>query len=85
VLDLAAEPEPEEILAFDEAISRLESETPDAARVVRLRFYGGLTVEQTAEAMGVSSRTVHREWTYARAWLFRELEPGAREQGVLPD
>ena len=75
VLDLAAAPDPDEILAFDDAIVRLEQETPEAARVVRLRFYAGLSVEETAAALGVSPRTVNREWQYARAWLFRVLGP----------
>ena len=54
---------------------RLEQETPEAAKVVRLRFYAGLSVEETAAALGVSPRTVNREWQYARAWLFRVLGP----------
>jgi len=74
VLDLAAAPNSEDILAFDEAISRLEQESTLAASVVRLRFYAGLSVEETAETLGISPRTVSREWTYARAWLFRLLE-----------
>jgi RNA polymerase sigma factor (TIGR02999 family) len=74
VLDLAAAPNSEDILAFDEAISRLEQESALAASVVRLRFYAGLSVEETAETLGVSPRTISREWTYARAWLFRLLE-----------
>ena len=65
-----------EILALDEAISRLEQVSPDVAAVVRLRFYAGLSVEETAEALGISPRTVKREWTYARARLFRELSDG---------
>jgi len=73
VLDLAADDRVPEILALDEAISRLENESPDVAAVVRLRFYAGLSVDETAEALGVSPRTVKREWTYARARLFREL------------
>jgi DNA-directed RNA polymerase specialized sigma24 family protein len=64
---------PLEILALDEAVSRLEEVSPDVAAVVRLRFYAGLSVEETAEALGGSPRTVKREWTYARARLFREL------------
>lgn len=74
VLDLAARGDPGEILALDEAIGRLEQEMPQAAAVLRLRFYGGLSVDETAEALGLSARTVNREWTYARAWLFRELD-----------
>ena len=64
---------PEEILALDEALGRLEQVSPDVAAVVRLRFYAGLSVEETAQALGVSPRTVKREWTYARAVLYREL------------
>ena len=74
VLDLATDEEQiPEILALDEAVSRLEKASPDVAAVVRLRFYAGLSVEETAEALGVSPRTVKREWTYARAQLFRAL------------
>src|SRR5205823_4760936 len=72
VAELAAEADGEQILALDEAICRLEQQDPDAARVVRLRFFAGLDVAETAEALGVSERTVKREWQYARAWLFRE-------------
>jgi RNA polymerase sigma factor (TIGR02999 family) len=73
VLDLAAEGQSEEIVALDDAISRLERVSVSMAAVVRLRFYAGLSVEETAEALGVSKRTVEREWAGARAWLFREL------------
>jgi RNA polymerase sigma factor (TIGR02999 family) len=78
VLDLAADEQLPEILALDEAISRLEKVSPDVAAVVRLRFYAGLSVDETAEALGVSPRTVKREWTYARARLFRELSDDGR-------
>jgi RNA polymerase sigma factor (TIGR02999 family) len=62
-----------EILALDEALSRLQEQSPDVAAMVRLRFYGGLSIEETAAALGVSPRTVKRDWTFARAWLLREL------------
>jgi RNA polymerase sigma factor (TIGR02999 family) len=77
--DLAglANREPEEILSFDAAICGLEAESPKAAEVVRLRFFAGLTVDQTALAMGVSDRTVDRLWLYARAWLHRMLMSSA--------
>jgi RNA polymerase sigma factor (TIGR02999 family) len=79
VLDLAADGEFEEILTLDDALSRLEEKvSATAATVVRLRFYGGLTIEEAAETMGVSTRTVEREWTFARAWLIRELDPDGR-------
>lgn len=74
VCDLAAMDDPEEILALDQAMTRLQEEDATAAEVVRLRFFAGLTVEQTASALGVSDRTVKREWAYARARLFHLLE-----------
>ncbi len=61
-------------LALDEAILRLEDEDAKTAQVVRLRFYAGLSIEQTAEVLDLSPRTVKREWTYARTWLLRSLE-----------
>lgn len=73
IAELAAADDPEEIVSFDDALRRLESESADSARVVQLRFYAGLTVEQTALAMGVSDRTVNRLWTFARAWLHRAI------------
>lgn len=72
-VDLADSGDPAEILAVDEAIRHLEKQWPDVARVVRLRFYGGMSVEATAQALRVSQRTVYRDWTFARAWLIREL------------
>ena len=72
--ELAESHDPTEIMALDEAISRLETEQPRAAEVVKLRFFAGLTLEETAKTMGLSERTVKREWQYARAWLFRALE-----------
>jgi RNA polymerase sigma factor (TIGR02999 family) len=73
VADLAATENPEEILALDEAFCRLEQQEPEAAAIVRLRFFAGLSVDQTAEALGLSPRTVDRRWKFARAWMFREL------------
>jgi RNA polymerase sigma factor (TIGR02999 family) len=73
LLDLAAEGDRDEILALDEAIRRLEEHTPEIAAVVRLRFYAGLTVAQTAEALSIGRRSVDRAWAYARVWLYREL------------
>lgn len=72
--DLAADADPEEILSVDLAFQRLQEMDPDLARVVRLRFFAGLTEEETALALGVSDRTVRREWTIARAWLRRWLD-----------
>ena len=69
VVDLAGDENLEDVIALHEAIDRLEAEDPRAALVTRLRFYAGLTVQETAKAMKVSERTVMREWVYARAWL----------------
>ena len=63
----------EEIVRFDEAFRRLEAESPDGAAVARLRFFAGLSVEQTAAALGLSTSTVDRRWAFARAWLYRRL------------
>ena len=63
----------EQILALDEIISRLETVSPTIAAVVRLRFYSGLSIDETAHVLQISPRTVKREWTYARAILSREL------------
>ena len=75
VLDLADTENSEEILALDEALCRLEHQEPEVGEVVRLRFFAGLSVDQTAEALGISPRTVDRRWKCARAWLFREVYP----------
>lgn len=74
VCDLAAEENADEILALDDAISRLQEEDEAAAEIVRLRFFAGLSVPQTALVLGVSERTVKREWSYARVKLFRLIE-----------
>ena len=74
VLDLAVSENSQQILALDDAIRRLEQQEPEAAEVVRLRFFAGLSVDDTAEALGLSPRTVDRRWHFARAWLFREMQ-----------
>ena len=65
-----------DLVALDEALGRLEQIDPEQARLVELRFFGGLTIEETAEAMKISPATVKRHWAVARAWLARELEGG---------
>ena len=62
-----------EVTALDEALSKLESMDPQQARVVELRFFGGLTIKETAEVMKISVDMVKREWSTARAWLYREM------------
>jgi RNA polymerase sigma-70 factor, ECF subfamily len=70
-----AEARGEELLALDEALVRLASLNERQARIVECRFYGGMSVEETAETLSVSPATVKREWATARAWLNRELQP----------
>jgi RNA polymerase sigma factor (TIGR02999 family) len=73
VLDLAEHRDPEQILALDQALRRLEVAEPEVAAVVRLRFFAGLSGDETAESLGISPRQVDRLWAYARAWLAREV------------
>ena len=61
------------MLALDEALERLTRLDPRQARIVELRHFGGLDVEEVADALGISPATVKREWAVARAWLYREL------------
>ena len=65
--------QPEEILAVNEALDRLASLDPQQSRVVELRYFAGLSAGETAEAMGISQRTVEREWALAKAWLRTQL------------
>ncbi|MGD9690237.1 MAG: ECF-type sigma factor [Phycisphaerales bacterium] len=81
IVDLASGDEPDEILSVDEAFQRLRDMDPDLARVVQLRFFAGLSEAETAEALGVSDRTVRREWTVARAWLRRWLDQQRAQEG----
>jgi RNA polymerase sigma factor (TIGR02999 family) len=64
-----------DVLALDEALSRLEALEPRWSRLVELRFFAGLTVGETASVLGVSPATVKRDWSFARGWLYRELQP----------
>jgi len=70
-----------DIVAMDEALTALEQLDGRKCQVVELRFFGGLSVEETAEALNVSTATVAREWTFARTWLKRELTPRSRPTG----
>jgi len=62
-----------DLLALDEALNELGRVDPQQTRVVELRFFGGLSIEETAEIVGISQATVKRDWSTARAWLHREL------------
>jgi RNA polymerase sigma factor (TIGR02999 family) len=70
-----------ELLALDEALDRLKALDPQQARVVELRFFGELGVDETAQCLGISPATVKREWSTARAWLLRELKTGPGSAG----
>jgi RNA polymerase sigma factor (TIGR02999 family) len=86
--DLACRMPPEELIALDEAMTRLEAEDPLKARLVRLRFFGGLGLEEAADVLGVSAATAKRYWRYARAWLHREVSgsagPGMGRESEAP-
>jgi RNA polymerase sigma factor (TIGR02999 family) len=64
---------PDMLPALEEALTRLETIDPEQVRLVELRFFAGLSIEETAEALGLSPATVKRRWSLARAWLHREL------------
>jgi RNA polymerase sigma factor (TIGR02999 family) len=72
-IDVPAPERHPDLLDIDAALERLAAEDPRKASVVELRFFGGLSVEETAEALDVSVRTVHKDWAFARAWLHRAL------------
>jgi RNA polymerase sigma factor (TIGR02999 family) len=73
--DAVLEPgDPAALLALDEALTKLASQEPELAKLVQLRFFTGLSVEEAAEALGISPRTAKRNWAYARAWLRREMD-----------
>jgi RNA polymerase sigma factor (TIGR02999 family) len=73
-----AEGEVQDLVALDEALRRLARRHPQKSRVVELRFFGGLSIEETARVLKVSDSTVERDWKFARAWLAREIDPGGR-------
>jgi RNA polymerase sigma factor (TIGR02999 family) len=65
-----------DVVALDDALNALAAIDERGAKVVELRFFGGLSEEETAEALGISLRTVQRDWALAKAWLLREMKPG---------
>lgn len=70
-LELADTTPDDKVLLIDEALGRLEMEDPDKARIVALKFFGGLTNHEVAQSLGVAERTVERQWAFAKAWMFR--------------
>jgi RNA polymerase sigma-70 factor (ECF subfamily) len=77
--DLAADDaQAENLDELDRALTKLEGEAPELSQLVELRFFGGLTIEETAEFLSLSTPTVKRRWAIARAWLYRELRTGSQ-------
>jgi len=79
--ELARAPDLDEVMSVDEAIRRLEERDGRMGRIVRLRFFAGLEVAEIAAVLGLTDRTVRREWALARAWLHRELSSGTGRDG----
>ena len=74
-----------DVLALDQALQALSSRDARQCRLVELRFFGGLSIDETAEALGVSAATVEREWAMARAWLYRRLSTVGSTMNTPPD
>jgi RNA polymerase sigma factor (TIGR02999 family) len=83
-VDVAAPDAGHDVVAVHEALDTLAQQDARKAQVVELRFFGGLTVEETADVLGVSPETVHRDWKFARAWLLEMLASGAPPGGTPP-
>jgi RNA polymerase sigma factor (TIGR02999 family) len=75
----------EDVLALQRALEKLERAHPQMAELVLLRYFGGLTVREIAESWGLTTRTVEKKWSFARAWLQRELDPSAAPVDPSPD
>lgn len=71
--DLSLDAPPDGLLELDEALERFKAESPEKARLVELRFFAGLTIEEAAAALGISTASATRCWSYARAWLYQDL------------
>ena len=78
-LEVASAADDDTLLAVDEALTKLAREDPDSAEFIKLRFFVGLTNAEAAQALGIPERTARRHWSFARAWLFREI----RRQGGI--
>jgi RNA polymerase sigma factor (TIGR02999 family) len=75
-VDLTVNEPPEQLVALDEALTALAKAQPEKAQLVNLRYFGGLTHEEAAQALGISTSTADRHWAYARAWLYRHMASG---------
>jgi RNA polymerase sigma factor (sigma-70 family) len=80
-VDSTAPESADDLLALDAALQRLAADEPLIAQVVQLRYFAGLTIEQVAEALGISVRTANRHWAYAKAWLFQQLGGKSADTG----
>ena len=80
----AADPALTDLVAIDEALTRLEQTDERKAKIVALRYFAGLSVEETAAALDISPATVKNEWKFARAWLYRALDPTSRGPAAEP-
>jgi len=76
-VDLAASAAPDDLLELDDTLDKLGRQDPQAAQLVKLRFYAGLSIEQAGEALGLSRTTAFERWAFARAWLYAELKEHA--------
>jgi len=72
-LEVASAADDDTLLAVDEALTKLAREDPDSAEFIKLRFFAGMTNDEAAQALGIPERTARRHWSFARAWLFREI------------
>jgi RNA polymerase sigma factor (TIGR02999 family) len=72
-VEIALPPPDDDLLALDDALTRLAAERPAVAALVKLRFFAGLTMDEAAHALGISAATAYRQWSYAQAWLFRAV------------
>ncbi len=86
-VDLGLEPPGDDIVAIDEALRRLEASDPRKGQIVNLRYFAGMTEQETADALGISVSTVEREWRFCRRWLYtqltdRDAEPQSDERGA---
>ena len=81
-VEVALDTSDEQLIALDEALTQLAAEDPDAARLVNLRFFAGLTLKDAAASLGLPPRTAERQWAYARAWLYARLR---QDDGLRAD
>ena len=79
-MELTVDDPPDDLLALDEALDELARMHPEKAQLVKLRYFGGLTMDQAAEALGISPRTAGRDWAYARAWLYERITSPSKHE-----